>query len=152
MEGMRMLKSSQIEHICIKNFKSMGLDLYPDQPCGKLPILGNFTSLKFSPVAPTTVEISLKLHTLLQTLIDSAPNLSSLKLRFYPDLTGCINLKLLKFNYDKFFHDACPDLDLLTVTEILAKVKDSLIELTLQHEGAGNWEYTPKVFKILTDL
>lgn len=133
VNGMRKLGDlPNLEHISISVFWMGGIGVYPAYK--KLPLLTNLTSLTFH-LNGHVQQASYGFQPLLQILIDSAPNLTSLNVRSssYPNLEGCKkNLKVLKFVLVK----PAPSflLDFNPAIKMLAEVKDSLIEMEFRDE------------------
>ncbi|XP_035713604.1 uncharacterized protein LOC118438032 [Folsomia candida] len=132
---MRKLKKSttNIQRISVSAWQMPGEAGYPAYT-KKLPVQTNLTSIEFK-VYRLSRKRSLGFHAfqpLLQILLDSAPNLTSLDVisPFYPNLEGCKKLKVLKFMPYVF-----QNFDLAAEIGMLAQVKESLIEMELRYVG-----------------
>ncbi|XP_021961745.2 uncharacterized protein LOC110857459 isoform X1 [Folsomia candida] len=132
--GLRKLKKSKtnIQHISVTVWVialSLGKEGYPTFT-NKLPVQTNLTSIEFQ-LYDRIGGGSYAFKPLLQILLDSAPNLTSLKVcwPFYPNLQGCKNLKVFKF--DLVWCAAFNVPDKVAAIGILAQVKDTLIDLEL---------------------
>ncbi|OXA47657.1 uncharacterized protein LOC110855629 [Folsomia candida] len=141
LNGLRTLKSTQLQHISIYiHSTNWNVNKARIQSLQKLPVQQNLTSMKFE-IPADTRKWGSGIHTfqpVLQVLIDSAPNLTSLDVTasFCPNLEGCKNLKVLKFCFENCNHGACRNFDVATttVTTMLTPVRDSLIELELSYD------------------
>ncbi|XP_035712115.1 uncharacterized protein LOC118437289 [Folsomia candida] len=117
----------------------------PVQACQKLPPQPNLKLLRFNILSQFRHDQKTGCHEfqpLIQIWLDAAPNLTTLDVEasLYPDLEGCRNLKVLKFEFVTRY-DYFPNFDVTKVTKMLGQVKDSLIELELcQPMGNGPME------------
>ncbi|XP_021967654.2 uncharacterized protein LOC110862746 [Folsomia candida] len=122
-----------IQHISLQ----VGWDRYKPSPSSgvspaytkNLAVLTKLTSINF--VLGEIID-TYPAHSLLQFLIDSAPNLKYLKGRswLYPSLERCKNLKMLHFQ-NTVPSTSPTDVNLIGAIKMLGHVKDSLIEMVL---------------------
>lgn len=139
VNGMRKLDKSATKIQQIDIFVSWipSIEEYPAYT-EKLPFLTSLTSIKFV-LHGLTRQTGVDVHgfqPLLQTLLDSAPNLTTLNVvsPYYPNLEGCKNLKDLDFCLMRSGHSR--NLDMVDAIGMLVQVKDSLIELKLSCGGS----------------
>ncbi|XP_021959158.1 uncharacterized protein LOC110855030 [Folsomia candida] len=129
--GLGMLKFKDIQYI------SVVISGWPHESCEdrcepqKLAVHPNLTTIKYGPYEGSY------LHPVLQSLIDSAPNLTFLDVwgSSLPDLESCRNLKSLKFyliSYDRIY--AIGDM-----IEILGQVKDSVTNVELRYKNYSHY-------------
>ncbi|XP_035712352.1 uncharacterized protein LOC110855560 isoform X1 [Folsomia candida] len=143
LERMRTLGSTKVQRVDI--ISAWGRDKvykFPAEAYQKLPPKPSLTSLRLRLLPSfmcTRTPSNEEFQPLVQILLDSAPNLTTLGVEasLYPDLEGCKNLKVLKFEYIAHLLDYRRKLSLTKLTDMLGQVKDSLIEVEL-----GIWTST----------
>ncbi|XP_035712443.1 uncharacterized protein LOC118437507 [Folsomia candida] len=129
LQGIRMLRSTKIRHVDISTHVQSFRDyIIPAETYQKLPPQPSLTSVKFKTLSDSQSGRKLEFQPLIKVWLDAAPNLTTLDIAasFYPNLEGCTNLKVLRFEFLDW-----ADIKLDKVTKMLGQVKDSLMELKL---------------------
>ncbi|XP_035712185.1 uncharacterized protein LOC118437343 isoform X2 [Folsomia candida] len=141
LEGIRTLGSTKVQRVDIISDK---LYKIPAEACRKLPPQPSLTSLGVNllPKGLPPRTSSYQQEFLVKILLEAAPNLTTLDVAasLYPNLEGCKSLKVLKFECMAHLMDYRRNRNLAKLTDMLAHVKDSLIELEL-----NIWESTEKM-------
>ncbi|OXA46164.1 uncharacterized protein LOC110856641 [Folsomia candida] len=145
LEGIRLFGATKIEKIYLSNIWPPRNDYaIPAQTYQKLPPQDHLTFIKFKIFIqdePPRAFGPYEFQPFLQIWIDAATNLTSLDVttNFYPNLEGCKNLKFLRYKFVRMasYYGWYPDLDFAKVAKMLGQVKDSLIELELEHTILG---------------
>lgn len=156
LEAIRELGSTKVQHVeitCLCQPKSAYK--IPADAYEKVPPQTNLTSLKVKLLSGHRYSRSsswYEFQPLLKVWVDAAPNLTTLEVEasLYPYLEGCKSLKILKFKFGTMYNGNSPDLSLARVAEMLAEVKDSLVELELSKSGEGGVR-VEQVKKIILD-
>lgn len=135
LKGFRKLESTNLRHVSlhINMVKSWGKE-FP--VLKKLAVQSTLTSFQFHYEYSTrcSSRSHLAIRPFLQIWLDSAPNLTVLKIQanFYPDLKGCKSIKVFEFKFIKIsLYNARGALNLTEVTGMLTQIKDSVVEVKL---------------------